>query len=255
MKAALILALALGCSAPRDAAPAKPFFSVRAEGVSAAETQDLGRELEDARAKVEAFFGQPFRRPVEALVCANRAAFDATFPPEWGVGQTECWMVASGIGGRLALLAPSAWKQQACGHDAADRQHVADLLAHELTHCFHGERNPHPDFDGVNGIDWYAEGLATLASGQLAREHAGVAVRAVAAGTAPADLDQAWTGRDRYGVSGSLVEYVEVRWGRPMLLQLMAATSEPELFSALGTSEADFLRDWSAWVQAGAPRG
>jgi hypothetical protein len=253
MRRALLLGLLAACAAPPSPSPEDAFFTVHAERV--AQAHELDQDLAAGRATVEAFFGEPFRGPVEVLVCADRATFDATFPPEWGVGQTECWMVASGIGGRLALIAPSAWATQACEHDASDADHVRGLLAHELTHCFHGERNPHPDFDGVNGIDWFVEGLATLVSGQLGREHAGVAARAVAAGTAPTQLRDAWTGKDRYGVSGSLVDYVDVRWGRPMLRQLLSATSEAELLAALGTSESELLSGWTEWVKAGAPRG
>ena len=248
---ALILA---ACAAPPGATPDTPGLVVHSAGVGEAEAHELANELPSARAEVEAFFGAAFLGPTDVSLCPDRAAFDATFPPEWGMGATECWMVAWGVGGRLALLVPGAWAAQACEHDAADAGHVHRILAHELTHVFHGEHNSHPDFSGVEGLDWFCEGLATLASGQLAREHAGVAARAVEAGTAPAQLADGWTGRDRYGVSGSLVAFVDARWGRDTLRRLLSATTCAELLAALGTSETDFLRDWAAWVRAGSPR-
>jgi hypothetical protein len=249
---ALLVLLSAGCSGP-PAAPAASSFVLHADGCEADGARVVAG-LQAGRTQVEGFFGEPFRGPIDVTLCADRAAFDATFPPAWGVGATQCWMVACGVGGRLALLAPHAWAAQACGHDVADTAHLNGILAHELTHCFHGERNPHSDFDGVEGIDWFCEGLATLVSGQLAHEHAGVAARAVAAGTVPARLRDAWTGPDRYGVSGSLVDYVDVRWGRATLTRLLAVASEAELLAELHTTDADLLRDWSAWVRVGSGR-
>ncbi|WP_181394611.1 hypothetical protein, partial [Staphylococcus pseudintermedius] len=79
-----------------------------------------------------------------------------------------CWMVASGVADGVRMLSPRAWKTEACEHDAGDARHVEQLLAHELVHVFHGQHNPSPAFLAVTGIVWFVEGLATLASGQLA---------------------------------------------------------------------------------------
>ncbi len=62
-----------------------------------------------------------------------------------------------------------------------------------------------------------------LASGQLAAEHKGAAREAIAAGKAPDHLANAWSGRWRYGLAGSLAGYVDRRWGRGTVVAMLAA--------------------------------
>lgn len=213
---------------------------------------DLDVELAEARARVEAFFGQPFARPFEVRVFPDRRALDAHWRETWQVPdlQSECWMVASGTGSELALLAPAAWKTEACEHDAADAGHLRRLLAHELTHVFHGQHNPRPDFDGLDAIAWFAEGLAVHVSGQLDAGELASPREAVERGLAPAELATAWSGKYRYGVCGSLVRFVDSRLGRAKLLGLLAATSEGELLAAIGLDEGELLEAWRRSVVA-----
>jgi len=67
-------------------------------------------------------------------------------------------------------------------------------------------------------------------------------------GFAPWSLDKAWTGRYRYGVSGSLVAFVEHELGRARLTELLGATSGDELLALIGMSEEELLERWRAWV-------
>ena len=127
---------------------------------------------------------------------------------------------------------------------------MSELLTHELVHVYHGQHNPSPDFTGVTGIDWFVEGLATLASGQLAHEHAGAAREALARGAGPTSLATAWTGRQRYGVCGSLVEFVEQQLGRDRVIQMLGATSAEELMDIAGMDERELLERWRAAVLA-----
>ena len=205
-----------------------------------------------AAAEVERFFGAPFPEPIEVIVHPDRAAFDASLPPEWGLARTECWMVATGVAAGIQLLSPRVWKSAACEHDPDDAGHVQELLAHELVHVYHGQHNPSPDFTGVSGIDWFVEGLATHASGQLESGGLATAREALAAGALPTDLASAWTGRFRYGVSGSLVELVDRELGRARLCELLAATTADELLAAIGSSEEELLARWRAGLQASA---
>jgi hypothetical protein len=261
---ALLLA---GCASPAPAPapeatrPAAPTPAVEPERPRATftllfEPADLpgARELEpliDAQvAVVERYFGARFVHPFTVSVYPTRAAMNASFPPEWGLAETECWMVASGVGDGVRLLSPRAWKAEACEHDADDRRHVEQLLAHELVHVFHGQHNPSPDFVDVAGIDWFVEGLATLVSGQLADGKQLSARQALESGAGPSGLARAWTGRYRYGVSGSLVAYVEHELGRARLPGLLAASSDEELLALIGMDEAELLERWRAWVLA-----
>jgi hypothetical protein len=196
------------------------------------------------RSTVERYFGSPFAREFAVEVFADRASFDRSLPSEWGLAPTQCWMVACGVGDSLRALDPAVWRTQACEHDGRDAEHVRWIVVHELVHVFHGQRNPSPDFSDAQGLDWFVEGLAVLASGQLESGHLAPAAEALAAGLAPADLASAWSGKHRYAVCGTLVRELERRCGRARMLDLLAARTNEELLAAAGVSEAELLAGW-----------
>ena len=76
-------------------------------------------------------------------------------------------MVASGVASKLDMLSPLQWAKESCEHDYADKLKTQQIIAHELVHVFHGQLNVSPDFSDVTNLDWFVEGLATYASGQL----------------------------------------------------------------------------------------
>ena len=121
-------------------------------------------------------------------------------------------------------------------------------MAHEAVHVYHGQVNPSPDIGLLEDVGWFVEGLATYVSGQLEAEHAGRAGEAIAAGSGPDRLADAWTGPYRYGVAGSLAAYIDVEWGRDVLRAALTAQTTAELLGLLGASEEDFLAGWEAWV-------
>lgn len=216
--------------------------------IDATTARELEPVLRAAASDVERFFGAPFPKSYKVVIHPDRAAFDASFPPEWGIGKTECWMVATGVADGLQLLTPRVWKDEACEHDPDDPRHVRDLVAHELVHVYHGQHNPSPDFSNVTGIDWFVEGLATHVSGQLASGDLAPAREALATGQGPLKLATAWSGKYRYGVSGSLVAFLEREFGRERLVKLLGATSAAELLALVGMSEEELLERWRAWV-------
>ncbi|HEX6882041.1 MAG TPA: hypothetical protein VF530_01605 [Planctomycetota bacterium] len=249
---ALVLA---ACRAPEEKpvaapSPAPEVVHLAWQPVDEAEAARLAPLVREAVARVEAFFCAPFPRPFALTVHPDRAAFDASFPPEWGLGRTECWMVASGVADGVQLLSPRAWRAEACEHDPADEAHLLRLLAHELVHVYHGQHNPSPDFVDVTGIDWFAEGLATFASGQLADPQLAPAREALTTGAGPATLARAWTGKYRYGVSGSLVAFVDGEIGRARLRECLGATCPEELLPLVGLTEEELLARWRAAVLA-----
>jgi hypothetical protein len=207
--------------------------------------------LREAVASVERWFRAPFPRSFTITIYPDRASFDASFPAEWGIAKTECWMVAAGVADGARVLSPRVWKQEACEHDPDDELHLRNLLAHELVHVYHGQHNPSPDFVDVTGIDWFVEGLATLASGQLEEEHLLSARDALASEAGPEALAKAWTGRYRYGVCGSLVAFVEREIGHARIDELLGATSGEELLALIGMGEDELLERWREWVVAG----
>jgi hypothetical protein len=110
----------LSLSALRLAGCAAPAFVVTHALQDDAAAREVEAHLQAGRPLVERAVGVPLRTPVAVTVAPTRAAFDATFPPEWGIPETQCWMVAWGVADKLAVLSPRAWAAEACEHDAAD---------------------------------------------------------------------------------------------------------------------------------------
>lgn len=205
-------------------------------------------ESQDAARALEAYFGHAFLRPVTVSVLADRAAFDAAAPAEWGIAPSQCWMVGIGAADRLLFLSPAAWAEEACDHKPEDADEARSILRHEMAHVYHGQHNPTGDFTGMDEAGWFVEGLAVLTSGQLDERRMAQARTAVADGKGPNALTEAWSGPARYGVGGSLVRFIEATWGRATLFDLMAETSNAGILSRLGLSEQEFLARWQAWL-------
>jgi len=233
----------------RTSAPAEPPYELLAWPEDAEVAESLAPVLDSGVAAVQEFFGRSFPEPFTVDVFPDRESFDLSFPPEWGMGSTACWMVAAGVRDSLRMISPRVWSTQACEHDAGDERHVQGIVTHELVHVFHGQNNPTGDFVGADDMGWFIEGLAVYASGQLAEGHSASAAEAVERGLAPAHLSEAWSGQYRYGVCGSLVEFMETRMGRDELTWALAATGNDELLASLGMSEAEFLEAWQAYVR------
>ena len=92
------------------------------------------------------------------------------------------------------------------------------------------------------------EGLATYVSGQMDEEHKGQDLEAIKAGKTPAKLVDGWTGRYRYAVSGSLVRYVDHKYGRKTLIKILRLTKQQDVLNALHVSEQKLISDWSASI-------
>jgi hypothetical protein len=163
--------------------------------------------------------------------------------------QTECWMVAGGWATELDILSPSVWRTEACAHDGGNSNHVATVVAHELVHVLHAQRNS--AFTSLAATaPWIVEGMAAFASGQWADEYAGSVRAAVSGGFAPETFAALWTSPANYALAGSVFSYVSQRFGLDAIRQLLTARTEAELLTALSTDATTLLRDWRAWVLA-----
>ena len=127
------------------------------------------------------------------------------------------------------------------------------VVAHELVHVYHGQHNPTGDFEGMDDLGWFVEGLAVYVSGQLEHGHKHAAQNAIAKGKAPTQLARAWSGPFRYGVSGSMVRFIDKRYGRDMLWKLLPETKPDKVLNHLGLSEKDFLAAWRNAVTKDEP--
>lgn len=224
---------------PADAAVAGEILVVVAEG----------------RTTVEGFFGGAFPRPFAVSVFPGRAELTAFWRREWKEPDfsPQCWMVASGSAETLSLLSPRVFGTEACEHDPSDAAATRLLLVHELVHVFHAQTSPSADFD-LEEIAWFVEGLATFASGQLSDGRLTRAREALGKGQGPKRLADAWSGPNRYGFAGSLVAYVDGRWGRKTTVALLRETTPPGLLGRLGVGEAELMDGWRRWVAAGGAR-
>lgn len=209
---------------------------------------DIGAEIRRVTPQIEQFFGGRFRGPVQVTLARDRAEFDGAIPAAWGLTPTQCWMVGVGVADRLVLMAPGAWGQYACDHRPGDKAEARAILHHELVHVYHGQHNPSDQFAGMDDAGWFVEGLAVYASGDATRRLAETKV-AVAAGEGPSALASAWSGKHRYGVSGSMIQFIDENHGRDLLVSLLSATSNAEIMARLETTETRFLHDWTIWLQ------
>lgn len=195
----------------------------------------------------EQFFGQPFLKTFQIVVHPNRASLDSTWQKDWGMPdfKSECWMVASGVAVKLDMISPKLWDTESCEHKYANTEKVQQLLTHELIHVFHGQRNGSPTFE-TDGLDWFVEGLATYASGQLDSARFAPVKQAIAENKIPASLDKFWSGKLRYGLSGSVVRFIDKTYGRKMILELLPLTSKTEVLKKLNLTEEELLSKWKA---------
>ena len=211
--------------------------------------RDLIEYATGAAETIETFFGAPFPLSWRLVVLPERAAFDSLAAERWGMPATECWMVGTATTRTLFILSPRRWRAD-CDHDPLDREHVREIVAHELVHVYHMQRNPSDEFEGADEVAWFAEGLATYVSGQLETGHAARAREAIEVGAAPARLVDAWSGPYRYGVSGSLAAFLDERLGRERFTGLLEATTQTELLSRVGMTEEETLAGWRSRVTA-----
>jgi hypothetical protein len=198
---------------------------------------------------VEKFFGARFAKPFDIDVFGDRKDLDAAVRRRWNMPRTEKWMVAMGVADKLFLLSPRSWRSQATEHDGGDPVHVQQIVTHELTHVFHGQQCPKHEFDGMDSMAWFIEGLATYVAGQLDGKMA-AARQAIEAGKGPKNLDEVWTGQTRYAMAGSIVQYVDHKFGRPKLVELLKMTDNPSALKALGVDEKQLLDGWRTSVSA-----
>ncbi len=224
------------------------------EALARSEHATLGPMVEVAKKKVETFFGRPFEHEFELVVLPDRAALDAHWQETWSMPdfKSQCWMVASGTETELVILAPEVWKEQACEHDPTNRVKLQNLITHEVTHVFHDQHNPREAMEGLSSISWFVEGLAVHVSGQLDEEGRPNAREAIEddASSVPQHLEDAWSGKYRYSIAGSMVKFVDEEISHDVVLDMLGATSEQELLEAMGENitEEKFLKTWKTYV-------
>ncbi|MBL8824114.1 MAG: hypothetical protein JNJ77_16130 [Planctomycetia bacterium] len=244
-----VLLLCVVCANPSVQNTQQPIWKIVGTLPDKQELDLLQESLETGRKRIEHFFGKPFLNSFEVEVFPDRTVFDQYFAKRWKVPKTQSWMVASGVGDKLTMLSRKVWKTQASEHKPEDEPHYRELIGHELVHVYHGQRNPTGDFEGMDDLGWLVEGLAVYVSGQLDRSHRLAAQDAIRLGKGPRTLANAWSGKYRYGVCGSMVQWIDQKWGRASLDALMKVTRQEDAMKVLEISEKEFLIGWEQFVK------
>lgn len=211
---------------------------------------EISSYIENGIEKIEDFFKKPFDHKFDVHLFPNRDELNKQWQNEWNMPEfkSQCWMVASGTANRLDLLSPQVWKDEACEHSYENKTKLEKLIYHELVHVYQGQFNPNPDFEGMDKIGWFVEGLAVFASGQLDEERIERAKEAYNLQKIPDNLEDIWSGNYRYAIAGSLVNFIDQKYGRNKTIELIAYTSEKQILNSLGVSHDDLLKEWKASI-------
>jgi len=211
---------------------------------------EYSKFVEKGIISVKKFFGNSFNKTFDVIVHPNRHSLDSTWQKDWKMPdfRSECWMVASGVSTKLDIISPKKWDKEACEHIYTNFIKTQQLITHELVHVYHGQINISPDFSNVEGIDWFVEGLATYASGQCDSERISEIKKAIISNNIPKSLDSFWTGNLKYGLSGSVVMYIDHKYGRAQLKKLLPFNKKSEILSSLNTSEDALLKGWKDFM-------
>lgn len=213
---------------------------------------DYNELLVNGIKSVESFLKSPFKKTFAVYIHPNRQSLDTQWQKDWNMPdfKSECWMVASGIATKLDMISPKRWNTEACEHDYNETVKIQKLITHELFHVYHGQVNVSPDFSETDKIDWFVEGFATYASGQCDADRIREIKKAIEENKIPAALDNFWTGKLRYGFSGSVVMYIDRKYGRDLLKELLVFNKKAAILNRLAISEEELLKNWKQYMIA-----
>lgn len=200
---------------------------------------------------VVSFFHSSFNKEFNVFIHPSRQSLENTWQKDWNMPtfKSECWMVASGVATKLDMISPKLWDNQSCEHIYSETTNTQQLITHELVHIYHGQLNVSPDFSNVEGIDWFVEGLATFASGQCDTSRIAEVKKAISENKIPMSLDNFWKGKIKYGLSASVVMFIDNKYGRNKLKELLPLNKKSEILSVLKITESELLNEWKEYVQ------
>lgn len=207
--------------------------------------------IENGKKSVKEFFHSSYKKDFSVFIHPDRQSLDSTWQKDWNMPafKSECWMVASGVATKLDMISPKQWDKQSCEHIYSETAKTQLLITHELVHIYHGQLNISSDFSVAEDIDWFIEGLATFASGQCDSSRIAEVKNAISENKIPSNLDKFWTGKIKYGLSGSVVKYIDQKYGREKLKQLLPLNKNADILSNLKITESELLNQWKKYMQ------
>jgi len=206
--------------------------------------------FESGKKTIEKFFQNSFKNDYSIYIHPSRSSLDSTWQKDWKMPdfKSECWMVASGVATKLDILSPKLWDELSCEHIYSETTKTQQLITHELVHVYHGQINISSDFSDIEGINWFVEGLATFASGQCDSVRISEVKRAISENKIPQNLDNFWNGKNKYGLSGSLIMYIDYKYGRKKLIELLPLNKKMDILTELATTELELLNEWIKYI-------
>ena len=214
--------------------------------------EEYSAYFENGKRTVEEFFQATFNTEFAIYIHPDRASLDSAWQKDWGMPEfkSQCWMVASGVAHKLDLISPKMWDSLSCDHSYSDTLNTQRLITHELVHVYHGQQNASPDFSDVSGMDWFVEGLAVYVSGQFDSARIAQVKKAISENQVPETLEDFWTGNLKYGLSGTVVMYLDKQFGREKLVSLLKYNHIGELLVSLGTDESGIMDGWEKYMES-----
>jgi hypothetical protein len=204
------------------------------------------KNIDEGMRQVARFMNAPYRRKFSIFIHHDRSSLDRQWEHDWKQPgfKSECWMVGCGVGDKMDIMAPAQWLTDACEHDNADKSEVQRVITHELVHVYHGQVNSDSVFGEMMDLDWFVEGLATYASGQCTDKRMTEVRNAAKMDSVPSILNDFWKGKLKYGLSGSMVMYIDKFYGRETLKKLMKVHTEDQALRIMKISEGDLIKSW-----------
>lgn len=256
---AITLAVTASCREPTSNAPGDEWLTVTTDGMSirairadSALVPFVRDAIQNGERIATAFFNAAPLQPYSISIYPDRNSLTVHWRVAWQFPafQAECWMIAAAWATELNLLSPRIWSRDACGHSASNTTHIRNVLAHEVVHVLHGQVGQHGNIGSMVNAQWFTEGLATYISGMLDLDYAGAVQSRLNAGFAPTTLAQVWADQASYPLSASIVRYIDRRFGRAALRDLLDARSSATILTRLGIGEAELLAAWLADARA-----
>jgi hypothetical protein len=105
------------------------------------------------------------------------------------------------------------------------------------------------DFSNINGIEWFVEGLATYASGQCDSARISEVRSALIDDNIPMKLSDFWSGKLRYGLSATVVMYIDEKYGREKLIELLIYNDINDILESLNATETEILSGWRKFIK------
>ena len=252
---AISLAATAGCQQPTSSAPAHEWLTVTVGGLSiravradSALVPFVRDAIRNGESVATTFFTAPPLEPYSISIYPDRTTLTDRWRVAWQFPsfQPECWLIAAAWATELDLLSPRVWSRDACGHDADNLTHIRNVLAHEVVHVLHGQLGQHANLGSLLNAQWFTEGLAVYISGMLDVDYAGAVQARLGAGFAPRTFAEVWNDGANYPLSGSIVRYIDRKYGRTALRDMLTARSTSTILTRLGIGEAELLTAWRA---------